>query len=174
MITEVPFESVLRTRTPQRGKEISNFAVTETKQTKTGHKLLWVDNVLLTNSHKWSYSHDSSIRPSSGGLSCQCFLFEGKVETDNICSRFHIVSDLRLLFRFNVIYCSACAPKLPLNTHGWGPDSCSPVQCRCFNTWISEFRVWAMVSFWLNQENAFLIEFDARENTPEDLLACIR
>lgn len=90
------------------------------------------------------------IQAIKRGLSCQCFLFEGKVETDNIYSRFHIVSDLRLLFRFNVIYCSACAPKLPLNTHGWGPDSCSPIQCRCFNTWISEFRVWAMVSFWLN------------------------
>lgn len=83
------------------------------------------------------------------------FLFDVKVKTDNICSRFHIVPDLLLLFRHAAIYCSACASKLPLNLLGCGPDSCSRFQCCCFNTWIREFKVWAMVSFWLNWENKF-------------------
>ncbi len=83
------------------------------------------------------------------------FLSDVKVKTDNICSRFHIVADPLLLFWLAVIYCFAFASKLPLNPHDCGPDSCSHFHCCCLNTWIREFKVWAMVSFWLNCENKF-------------------
>jgi len=69
------------------------------------------------------------------------FLSDVHVAADNISSSAHVVPDPLLNFRLTVIYCSACASKLPLNLHSCGSDRCSHIQQCCFNAWIRELKV---------------------------------
>lgn len=92
-------------------------------------------------------------------LSSQCFslMFKSRqiISASDPIMFLHIL----LLFWSAVIYCSACALKLPLNPQSCGSDSCSRTERRCFNARIIEFKVWAMVSFCLNRENRFWINW---------------